>query len=159
MRDFCFVLFCFALFLFFVSWDKVSLYSPGCPGAHFVDQASLELRNSPASASWVLGLKACATTPSNERLLRRCCCRISNVVCWYAIPQGAGNWVVIFVLNASSHWRLICQCIMLGNESLIHCITSSIRVFPDPMVWYFVDLSIKLGTEENYSVQILLSSL
>jgi hypothetical protein len=41
--------------------DRVSLYSPGCPGTHFVDQASLELRNPPASASRVLGLKACAT--------------------------------------------------------------------------------------------------
>jgi hypothetical protein len=38
--------------------------SPGCPGTHSVDQAGLELRNSPASASQVLGLKACATTPS-----------------------------------------------------------------------------------------------
>jgi hypothetical protein len=43
--------------------DRVSLYSPGCPGTHFVDQAGLELRNPPASASQVLGLKACATTP------------------------------------------------------------------------------------------------
>jgi hypothetical protein len=33
-----------------------------CPGTHFVDQAGLELRNPPASASQVLGLKACATT-------------------------------------------------------------------------------------------------
>jgi hypothetical protein len=41
----------------------VSLYGPGCPGTHFVDQAGLELRNPPASASQVLGLKACATTP------------------------------------------------------------------------------------------------
>jgi hypothetical protein len=39
------------------------MYSPGCPGTHFVDQAGLELRNLPASASWVLGLKACATMP------------------------------------------------------------------------------------------------
>jgi hypothetical protein len=31
--------------------DRVSLYSPGCPGTHFVDQAGLELRNPPASAS------------------------------------------------------------------------------------------------------------
>jgi hypothetical protein len=37
--------------------------SPGCPGTHFVDQAGLELRNPPASASGVLGLKVCATTP------------------------------------------------------------------------------------------------
>jgi hypothetical protein len=43
--------------------DRVSLYSPGCPGTHAVDQAGLELRNPPASASRVLGLKACATTP------------------------------------------------------------------------------------------------
>ena len=37
--------------------DKVSLYSPGCPGTHFVDQKSA------CSASRVLGLKACTTTP------------------------------------------------------------------------------------------------
>jgi hypothetical protein len=48
--------------LFFCFWDRVSLYSPGCPGTHFVDQAGLELRNLPASASRVLGLKVCATT-------------------------------------------------------------------------------------------------
>jgi hypothetical protein len=46
-----------------VFWDRVSLYSSGCPGTHFVDQAGQELRNPPASASQVLGLKACATTP------------------------------------------------------------------------------------------------
>jgi hypothetical protein len=43
--------------------DRVSLCSPGCPGTHFVDQAVLKLRNLPASASQVLGLKACATLP------------------------------------------------------------------------------------------------
>ena len=42
--------------------DRVSLCSSGCPGTHSVDQAGLELRNSPASASQVLGLKACTTT-------------------------------------------------------------------------------------------------
>jgi hypothetical protein len=51
--------------VFFVFRDRVSLYSPGCPGTHFVDQAGLELRNPPASASRVLGLKACATTPGS----------------------------------------------------------------------------------------------
>jgi hypothetical protein len=55
--------FFFFFFLFcFVFRDRVSLCSPGCPGTHFVDQAGLELRNSPASASQVLGLKACTTT-------------------------------------------------------------------------------------------------
>jgi hypothetical protein len=42
--------------------DRVSLCSSGCPGTHSVDQAGLELRNLPASASQVLGLKTCATT-------------------------------------------------------------------------------------------------
>jgi hypothetical protein len=50
----------FVLFSFFR--NRVSLCSPGCPGTHFVDQTGLELRNLPASASQVLGLKACATT-------------------------------------------------------------------------------------------------
>jgi hypothetical protein len=50
-------------FFFFPFRDRVSLCSPDCPGTHFVDQTGLELRNPPASASWMLGLKACATTP------------------------------------------------------------------------------------------------
>jgi hypothetical protein len=57
------------LVFFLVFRDRVSLYSLGCPGTHFVDQAGLELRNPPASASQVLGLKACATT---ARLLAFC---------------------------------------------------------------------------------------
>jgi hypothetical protein len=56
-----FVLF-FLCFVLFVFRDRVSLYSPYCPGTHFVDQAGLELRNLPASASQMLGLKVCATT-------------------------------------------------------------------------------------------------
>jgi hypothetical protein len=58
--------FCFVLFLF---WVRGSLCSPGCPGTHFVDQAGLELRNPPASASRVLGLKACATTAQLKYLV------------------------------------------------------------------------------------------
>jgi hypothetical protein len=42
------------------------MYSPGCPGTHSVDQAGLEFRNLPASASRALGSKVCAaTTPSS----------------------------------------------------------------------------------------------
>jgi hypothetical protein len=41
----------FFFFFFLVFRDRVSLYSPGCPGTHFVDQAGLELRSPPASAS------------------------------------------------------------------------------------------------------------
>jgi hypothetical protein len=50
------------IFCLFVCFrDRVSLCNPGCPGTHSVDQAGLELRNPPASASRVLGLKECAT--------------------------------------------------------------------------------------------------
>jgi hypothetical protein len=48
-------------FFFLVFRDRVSLCSSGCPGTHFVDQGGLQHRNPPASASRVLGLKACAT--------------------------------------------------------------------------------------------------
>jgi hypothetical protein len=48
---------------FFSSRDRVSLYSLGCPGTHFVDQAGLELRNPPVSASQVLGLKRAPPPP------------------------------------------------------------------------------------------------
>jgi hypothetical protein len=54
---------------FFFFWDRVSLYSPGCPGTHSVDQAGLEHRNPPVSASRVLGLKACATLTSYRCLI------------------------------------------------------------------------------------------
>ena len=52
----CFVLFCFVLFCFPRQVFFFLLCSPGCPGTHSVDQASLELRNLPASASRVLGI-------------------------------------------------------------------------------------------------------
>jgi hypothetical protein len=60
-----FFFFFFKFFSFFVFRDRVSLYSPDCPGTHFVDQAGLELRNLPASASRVLGLKAFGPLPSD----------------------------------------------------------------------------------------------
>jgi hypothetical protein len=52
----------FCLFVWLVFQDRVSLCSPGGLGTHSVDQAGLELRNPPASASRVLGLKACTAT-------------------------------------------------------------------------------------------------
>jgi hypothetical protein len=55
----------FLFFVFLVFQDRVSLFSPGCPGTHSVDQAGLELRNLPASASQVLGLKTCTTKPDS----------------------------------------------------------------------------------------------
>jgi hypothetical protein len=66
---FLFVLFvclsvcCCCFFVVVVDFrDRVSLCSPGCPGTHSVDEAGLQLRNPPASASQELGLKECTTT-------------------------------------------------------------------------------------------------
>jgi hypothetical protein len=68
----------FVLFVcFLVFRDRVSLCSPGCSGTHFVDPAALQLRNPPASASQVLGLKACATTPGTANFL----------TCIFCFPQ------------------------------------------------------------------------
>jgi hypothetical protein len=58
-------LFCFlGFFFFFWFFETVSLCSPVYSGTHSVDQAGLELRNPPASASQVLGLKAHAPPPT-----------------------------------------------------------------------------------------------
>jgi hypothetical protein len=46
----------FRCLIFFLFWNRVSLYSPGWPGTgHF-----------PSSDSWVLGLQVCTTTPSSN---------------------------------------------------------------------------------------------
>jgi hypothetical protein len=66
-----FLFFCCCLFVLYF-WDRVSLYSPGCPRTHFVDQTDLKLRNLPASASWVLGLKECATMPECKLIFNIC---------------------------------------------------------------------------------------
>jgi hypothetical protein len=48
---FCFVLFCFVLFCFVLFFETGFLCIALAPGTHFVDQAGLELRILPASAS------------------------------------------------------------------------------------------------------------
>jgi hypothetical protein len=64
LRFFSFIFsICFRIWFQFFFQDRVSLCIPVCSRTH-LDQAGLELRNPPASASRVLGLKACATTPS-----------------------------------------------------------------------------------------------
>jgi hypothetical protein len=61
-----------SLFVCLFSETGFLLYSPGCPGTHFVDQAGLKLRNRPVSASRVLGLKACTTMPGSIFFFTRC---------------------------------------------------------------------------------------
>ena len=53
--------------VFFFFFKAVSLCTFDCTGIHSVDQAGLELRDSPASASQVLGLKACTIKATLKR--------------------------------------------------------------------------------------------
>jgi hypothetical protein len=86
-------------FYLFIFRDRVSLCSPGCPGTHSIDQAGLELRNPPASASQVLGLKACATMPGSVYFLK--IYYICMYVYMYTVAVQmvvshhvvAGNWI------------------------------------------------------------------
>jgi hypothetical protein len=84
--------------------DRVSLYSPGCT-THFVDQAGLELRNLPASASQMLGLKACATTPGLNIFFKRpflCECACMLILFFYHLVPGHWTWKVIRLGNSLS---------------------------------------------------------
>jgi hypothetical protein len=53
-------------FFLFLFRDRVSLYSPGCPGTHFVNPG-WPRTEPPTSASRVLGLKKCATPRQQYR--------------------------------------------------------------------------------------------
>jgi hypothetical protein len=76
-----FIRVCFYQSFFFFFRDRVSLYSPGCPGTRSVDQAGLEPRNLPACVSQVLGLKVCATTaPQSIFIYLMCMCILSECI-------------------------------------------------------------------------------
>ena len=77
---------CWFLFCFFSFKDMISLYRPGCPGTHSVDQAGLEFRNLPASASRVLGLKGWATLPGSFTFQMLSPFLVSSLIILYPLP-------------------------------------------------------------------------
>jgi hypothetical protein len=107
-----------SFFFYFFFWDQVSLYSPGCPGTHFVDQTGLELRNLPASASLVLGLKLCITMPGLLVFIDNPPATISQVLRQQAITANPfffniGDQILGFlylkqvIYKLSYTWRLL----------------------------------------------------
>jgi hypothetical protein len=80
----CIYLFIYLFIYLLVFRDRVSLYSPGCPGTHFVDQVGLKLRNPPASEviyfyGWVIF--RCVT-----RLQFPCLLVNNNLLCYSFLP-------------------------------------------------------------------------
>jgi hypothetical protein len=105
-QGFFFVLFLVFVFCFVLFFrDRVFLYSPGCPGTHFVDQAGLEIRNLPASASRVLGLKACATTPGFSQGFYSC----TNIMTKKQVGEervySAYISILLFITKGSQNWN------------------------------------------------------
>ena len=133
---FLYLIFVLLLLLLFVClWDKVSLSSPGCPGAHSVDQIGLELRDPPASASPVLGLKVCTTTTwLFYFFLSRCCWS------WWLV------WEILFVclplpsmlLGKRSHTVLpLCETWFGFCDSHLAALTcSSVLVPSTPCIYH-----------------------
>ena len=70
------VLFVFFSFLGFQ--ERVPLCSLSCPETHSVDQAGFKLRDLPASASRVLGLKGCATTVWRQAIFPSGQCQVGG---------------------------------------------------------------------------------
>jgi hypothetical protein len=104
------------LFLFL---KHVSLCSPGYQGTHSVDQVGLELREPPASASRVLGLKACTTTFTflnlpyrrvkfhGPWLLTSVCSRPRSKVCllWF-LHMRKLKWYILYIVAFSTLFNL-----------------------------------------------------
>jgi hypothetical protein len=101
----------FFFFFFLVFRDCVSLCSPDCPGTHSVDQAGLELRNPPASASQVLRLKACATTPGFVLVLLSDCVS-HNLLASVSQLLGLQAYSTMLIVSYSF-------CSLSSNQSLI----------------------------------------
>jgi hypothetical protein len=117
--------------------DRVSLYSPGCPGTHFVDQAGLELRNLPASASQMLGSKVCATTPGTQLFLQGSLVVQADLN--LAITKDSLKLLILLPL---SQVHMLCKCSSYAAPQF----TSSPSTITD-LVWN-VDVFHRTGKQE-----------
>ena len=124
---FCFVLFLFCLFVCFLFFqDRDSLYSPGCPGTHVVDQAGLELRNPPASPSRVLGLKACATTPGQGKF---CSTILLKILLALWVQSIHSHLYLCYLGLVFSLYPGFPGCFELGSFCILHFFDCCVHVF------------------------------
>jgi hypothetical protein len=93
---------CVFLVCFFKTWFPCS--ASGYPRTHSVDEAGLELRDSPVSASQVLGLKGCATIAQ----FKFQCFKTGLVMLWsLPVDLRNGNQVALF-LTSHSNFSFVC---------------------------------------------------
>jgi hypothetical protein len=138
-------------------WDRVSLCSSGCPGIHSVDQVGLELRNPPASAFQVLGLKACATTAwqfhsflpvsSSRHSVYACCismCVVFKCACVELRPPCQRTFpIIVCLFTASPHWVL---CTYGRGIALIYVLRSEDKLQELVLFFYCVVLGSPIHT-------------
>jgi hypothetical protein len=94
------------LFVFETGFLRVALADPG---THSVDQAGLELRNPPASAYQVLGLKACITT---AQLVRQFLSQASS-------SNSRGSNAAFWPPWAPAYTHSLCLCSLFSLPSTI----------------------------------------
>jgi hypothetical protein len=111
------IIVCFGFW--FIFRDRISLCSPGCPGTHSVDQAGLKLRNPPASASQVLGLKASATMPgpAGYFILYVWVSSLHVCLCTSRVPDTLwSSWRLKEVVRCPWSWVTILSCYVVARD-------------------------------------------
>lgn len=116
--DSCFPLCCWFL-LSFSFIDRISLCIPGCCGTCSIDQTGLELRDLPASASWMLGFKACTRTPGLSPLfpllglyfcIFQCC--LTLITCLHlSLCTFLVSFICVSVSSLSTHLKCLSSSI------------------------------------------------
>ena len=134
-RDFFVCLFVCLFFLFF---ETGFLCSPGYPGTHSVDQAGL-LRNPPASASPVLELQVCTTTPGSVPEILELKLKVGFT--WVLGPEfkssegiasGLNCWAVFSLTTPLLIFDKLCWTKIYFNKAILKLKTSKGKHLPYP---------------------------
>jgi hypothetical protein len=111
-----FVLFYLFIYLFIFETGFLCIVLAD-PGIHSVYQAGLELRNPPASASRVLGLKACTATPSCFFFFQ-----MSNFCCFCCFLYVLLSWFVAVRCVASKTIFPLCRLHLCPIDTVLYYI-------------------------------------
>jgi hypothetical protein len=138
----------FCLFLLLFLFFETGFLCVALTVQELIDQAGLELRNLPASASQVLGLKACATTLGLKCIL--CVCFVSYV-CLCTMGMAWCPWrleekVLLYLLKMNHHAGS-------GNWTQVLCKSShalNLRVIPPAQL--FDALIEVMWTKPNFDI-------